>query len=163
MKSFLSTGLALLCLAGAGCESVESVMPARVRERIDGPTYRTEVVKADGRKTYEVARGVVEELGFTFQRGGPAQGRIEAISKVAIGESLSSARQLKLDMKLSPAAEGGTEVAALITEIIQDDYDRQRGLGTSTPLRDTPLYEVLFRKIRESLEGPAKPAEVAAP
>jgi hypothetical protein len=45
-----------------------------------------------------------------------------------------------------------TNVRALFTEraILEDDFSKGRGRATENSLRDTSLYEVLFRHIEEA-------------
>jgi len=50
----------------------------------------------------------------------------------------------------------GTEVRVTLTEIIEDDFNKGAGHGTESPLRDTPLYDVLFRHIGQALPAPPK-------
>jgi hypothetical protein len=134
-----------------GCSSMESVsMPSSMRERFTGPTYRTRVVEADQRKTYEAAKLALREIDFKFVRGGPAQGKLHAISSVSSSSDLRGARQLELDVKLGYAP-GGTEVGLLFSEITEDDSTTRGGMGTSAPMRDSALYEVFFRAIEQAL------------
>ena len=56
-----------------------------------------------------------------------------------------------MKVKLERALEGGTTVSVRITEIIEADSSNRAGMATETPLRDTPQYEVLFRRVGEAL------------
>jgi hypothetical protein len=44
----------------------------------------------------------------------------------------------------------GSNVRALFTEVLEDDFSKGRGRATENSLRDTSLYEVLFRHIEEA-------------
>ncbi|MFA6287974.1 MAG: hypothetical protein WC661_11375 [Opitutaceae bacterium] len=151
MKTFFAVVLAGLILALAGCGSVGTDFKTSVSEKFAGPTYRTKVVAADGRAAYEAAKQAAEKLGFRVTGGGPAQGRIEALSGLSANDSLQGARQLALKVKLSPVTAGGTELAVLLTEQVQDDFNKGAGQVTETPLRETALYEVFFRTVEQAL------------
>ena len=62
-----------------------------------------------------------------------------------------------MKIRLKPALDGGTEVRVTLEEIIEADSRRRAGQGTSTPLRDTPLYEVLFRNVQQALDSQKPP------
>lgn len=147
--------VAMLALVVSGCESFSDATSA-VRDRIaarEAPKVQT--FAAEQRATYEAVRTAATKMGYRFVRGGPAQGEFEAISRVGAGENIGSARQLSLKAKLTKNIEGGTDVAVRITEIIEADSSNRAGLATETPLRDTPQYDVFFRRVGEELGGPA--------
>jgi hypothetical protein len=151
MKTILLGMLSFFCLALAGCDTVGSDFGTGVREKFTGPVYRTQIETADARATYEAARKAFEAMEFHFVRGGAAQGRIEALSGLTATDSLKGARQLAMAIKLTPVADG-TEVAVLITEQVQDDFNKSAaGQAVETPLRDTPLYDVFFRNLAQAL------------
>ena len=150
MKTLFALVLSSLVLALAGCGSVGSDFTTNVREKFDGPTYRTKVFAADERVVYDAARQAVDKLGFRFVSGGAAQGRIQALSGLTASDSLQGARQLSMTVKLGPVA-AGTEVAVLITEQVEDDFNKGAGQATETTLRESPLYEVFYREIAQGL------------
>ena len=79
MKSFALVA-SVLCLALAGCESVRDATSS-VRETIAARTApHTHVYTADSRIVYAATRSALDEMGYRFLRGGPAQGEIDAIS-----------------------------------------------------------------------------------
>ena len=137
-----------------GCETL-SDMGDGVREKFAEhvkPVTRT--FKAEPRATYEAARVAVEKIGFRFVRGGAAQGKLEAVSRLSTSDSLRSSRQVSLSVRLNAALDGGTEVSLLFKEIIESDSSGRAGQGTESPLRDTPLYEVYFRSVQQALDAP---------
>ena len=148
---FLSLVLTALILALVGCHSVNEV-PTNVRERFTGPAYRIRVFPSEQKKVYAAARTALDKMHYKFLRGGAAQGKIEALSVIS-GDPLKGARQTSLDIKMSPDVEGGTEVSLLFSEITEDDFNKRSSLGTSTPLHDTPLYEIFFGYLQEALGG----------
>ncbi len=151
MKPFFALVLSGLVLALAGCGTAGADFKTSVREKFEGPTYHTKVVMADGRAAYDAAKQAVSTLGFRFVSGGPSQGRIEALSSLSANDSLQGARQLTMKIKLRPVATGGTEVAMLLTEQAQDDFNKGAGQVTETPLRESALYEVFFRTVEQAL------------
>jgi len=146
--------LAAIALAVSGCESGSKFQTA-FRERIS-PTFRSHVVKAEQKSAYEAARVAVKKMNFTFTSGGAAQGKLEAISALQTGEGPRAARQVSLSVKLAPAANGGTEVSAMFFEILENDFNKRDGTGTSTPMPDSPLYDVFFRHLDAALALPAE-------
>jgi len=154
VKKLITLLLVAVVLGSAGCES-GSRIPAAFRERIS-PTYRPHSVGADQKTAYEAARAALRKMNFKFTSGGAAQGKLEAISVLQPGEGPRAARQISLSVKLAPGANGGTEVSALFSEIREDEFSKREGMGTSTPMQDTPLYEVFFRYLDEALARPAE-------
>lgn len=138
--------------ACSGCESLTD----NVREKFVTPPPKTRLFAADSRATYAAARTAVEQIGFRFQRGGPAQGELEAVSGLTASDSLRSSRQVIMKVRLHAALDGGTEVTVRLTEVIETDASKTAGVGTETPLRDTPLYEVYFRSIQQALDAAKK-------
>ncbi len=151
MKTPFAVVLTGCVLALAGCGSVGADLKTSVREKFDGLTYHTKVVTADGRATYQAAKQAVGKLGFRVTGGGPAQGRIDALSVLSANDSLQGASQLSMKVKLSSVATGGTEVAMLLTEQIQDDFNKGAGQVIETPLRESALYVVFFRSVEQAL------------
>jgi hypothetical protein len=146
------SALAALC----GCDSISKAGSA-VREKIalrEQP--RTHTFKAGQRATYEAARAAVDQMGLRFVHGGPAQGKLEAVSGVSSNDSLRSARQITLKLQLKEVVEGMTEASLVLSEIIESDSRGSAGMGTGAQLNDTPLYEVFFRNVQQALDAPKK-------
>lgn len=154
MKSSTYFLIAVLALAG-GCESVSDATGA-MRERMaarDQPQVKT--YAADPRATYDAVRAAATGMGYRFIRGGPAQGEFEAISGVRSGDTIGSARQISMKVTLKPTLDGkGTEVAVRLKEIIEADSSNRAGQATETPLRDTPQYDVFFKRVGTALGVP---------
>ena len=143
-----------LAVSLTGCESMSDTTSA-VRTRMAArEAPRTRTYAAEQRATYDAVRTSATQMGYRFVRGGPAQGEFEAVSAVGSGESAGSARQLSMKVKLEQALDGGTVVQVRITEILEADSSNRAGLATETPLRDTPQYEVFFRRVGEALGLP---------
>jgi hypothetical protein len=139
----------LFCLVLSGCDSVSE----QIRAPFVAPQPKSHVFAADERATYAAAHAALDDLGFGFARGGPAQGVIEALGSVQTGgeASLNGARQLQLEAHFSPAADGGTQVDVVMHELVQSDLNQHPGMGTSTLLRDSPVYEEFFAAIGRHL------------
>jgi hypothetical protein len=117
---------------------------------------RSQVFQADQKAAYEAVKAAVDEMSFTFVRGGPATGELEAMSGVASGDEPNSSRQILMKVHLSPAGDAGTEVQVSLIETLEADSSNQPGMATETPLRDTPLYSVFFRDVQKALDAPGK-------
>jgi hypothetical protein len=158
VKHFPALLFAACALVLGACESGPR-WPTSLRERI-APTYRRQVVAAEQKPAYEAARAALEEMNFRFVSGGAAQGKLEALGALQPGGGPRSARQLSVNVRFSPAINSpaaiGTEVAILFSEILEDEFSKREGLGTKTPLQDTPLYEGFFRQLETALATPAE-------
>ena len=147
----LALGLVLIL---AGCESVSDATSA-VRERLAArEALEAKTFSAESRVAYDAVRTAATQMGYRFVRGGPAQGEFEAVSNVGAGERTGTARQLAMKVKLDRALDGGTVVSVRITEILEADSSNRAGIATETPLRDTPQYDVFFRRLQEALATP---------
>lgn len=129
-------------------------MPSNVREKFS-PTYHTHLVSADHRKAYDAAKAALKGMDFRFLSGGPSQGKLSAINGLVASNDLRSARQLMLDVKLTTVPEG-TEIAALFSEVVEDNFDKHPGMGTSMPVRESGIYDVYFQNVEAALAAPAK-------
>jgi hypothetical protein len=149
--------LLAVCLAAALLGGCNSDLQDEVRSAL-GPREapRSQVFQADQRAAYDAVKAAVGEMSFTFVRGGPAAGQLEAMSGVASGDQPNSSRQILMKVHLTPAGEAGTEVQVSLIETIEADSSRQPGMATETPLRDTPLYSVFFRDVQNALNAPEK-------
>lgn len=141
-----------MCAVLTGCESMSDATSA-VRERIaarDEP--KTMTFAAQPRPTYEAVRTAATDMGYRFVRGGPAQGEFEAISGVRPGETHGTARQITMKVSLRATLDGkGTDVAVRLKEILEADSSNRAGQATEAPLRDTPQYDVFFRRVGTAL------------
>jgi hypothetical protein len=148
LKTFLVT---IACLALAGCESLSDAT-AGARARVAGrETGRVRNYDAEPRATYDAVRTAATQMGYRFVRGGPAQGEFEALSRIGTGEQTGSSRQLAMKVRIEKSLDGGSRITVRITEIIEADSANRAGLATETPLRDTPQYDVFFRRVQEAL------------
>ena len=149
----VALGLIFAVVFLAGCESLSDATGS-VREKVAARQQpRTKVFVADPRATYAAARVASDRMGYRFLRGGAAQGELDAVSGLSSGNDLRSARQVSMKVRLHAALDGGTEVSVVLTEIIEADSSQRAGQGTSTPLIDTPQYEVFFRQVQQAIDA----------
>jgi hypothetical protein len=134
----------------AGCTS-GAKLPAVFRERIS-PTYRAHIVPVEQKAAYEAARTALKKMSYTVTGGGAAQGKLEALGAMQFGGGAGSARQISVSVKLAPAATAGsTEVSVLFSEIREDAFSKREGMGTTTPMANTPLYDVFFSHLDQAV------------
>jgi hypothetical protein len=152
VKPTLLFAVALAALGLAGCESISDATSG-VRERVSARAApQTRTFQSTQRATYDAVRSAATDMGYRFIRGGPAQGEFEAISRVGSGEIHGTARQIGMKVLLQPTLDGkGTDVTVRLTEILEADSSNRAGQATETPLRDTPQYDVFFRRIGQTL------------
>jgi len=152
MKQFAVVFLALAVLAFTGCDSMPGGSGGR-----PGPAPATSrVFQGDLRAVYDAARASLAKMDFRVTGGGPAAGRIEAVSGLSSDESLRSTRQITMSIRISDLGDGSSEVNAVLKEAIEEDSRERQGFVTQTTLRDTPYYEVFFNGLGQALAGPKK-------
>jgi hypothetical protein len=135
-----------------GCESIESVRDT-VKDRVSGVPPKTRVVEGESRQIYEAARLAMERQGFHFAGGGPAQGRLEGLTRIDGGREFGSSRQRSISIHLEPLDGGRTEVQVLLTEIVDEGSERAAGGPTETPLRESSGYDTFFAELERQLQG----------
>ena len=154
MKQNIFT-LCLLAVAWslvAGCASIESVR-STVKERIEGVPPKVRIVQGEQRQVYEAARLAIDKLGYQQVGGGPAQGRLEGLSRIGGGDDFRSSRQRSISIRLLPREGGNVEVQVLLQEIIEDNFNKLANSATETPLRDSAGYDAFFEELERQLQG----------
>jgi hypothetical protein len=145
VKPLFSGFLLAAALVLAGCDSVDSV-----RDHLEpAASPHVLVFAADEPTTFAAAKAALAQMDYKFTHGGPAEGRMEALSPINSGAG--SADQFSLAADFRPV-DGGTEVSVVMKEMIEDDSANHLGQGTETPLRDTPLYAVFFHNIQSQID-----------
>lgn len=139
--------LALVLLAG--CETSgglgERFRPAEPELRsYDFPAVRV----------HAAARIALQRMGFKITRSSESGGRLEAVNAVRADAALRGASQITVKIALEETLDGGTDMRVWMTEIVEDSFSGAGGYGTRTPLRASPLYEVLFREAEQVLGLP---------
>ncbi|HUR56628.1 MAG TPA: hypothetical protein VM029_02890 [Opitutaceae bacterium] len=146
-----AVALAFAALLLAGCESISDATHS-VRDKFTREEPRTKTFSAQPRIVYEAVRSAAGQMGYHFVRGGPAQGEFDAVSAVGQGESHRSSRQVSMKARLQGTLDrAGTDVTVSFMEIIEADSTNRGGQATEQPLRDTPQYEVFFRRVEQAL------------
>jgi hypothetical protein len=150
MKHFLAPMLILAGLAMAGCSA-----PGETYGR-PGPAPETSrTFQSDPRSVYDAALVSLAKMEFRVTKGGPAQGKIEAVSGLTERDNLRGSRQISMSIRISALGDG-SEVSAMLKEIIEEDSSDRPGFATETKLRDTPYYDVFFNGVTEALAAPKK-------
>jgi hypothetical protein len=166
LKTFLIIGACLGAILLAGCESDDSPL-ARVKEQVTGDyPARTQNFAGTPRAVYAAARQALKSMSYRFEKGGPAEGFLDAVSRPLPGDDPTAWRQIGIHAEFHASLDGkSTDVVVSMTDTIAPDNPSIAARsGTQTPLRDTPLYDVFFRAIQDALSQPdTKPAGVAAP
>jgi len=160
MKGSSARCLAFSAVLGAcllaGCDTASDIADT-VRTKLAPPQRpRTRVYAATQRAAYEAALATAKDMGYTFIRGGPAEGILEELSPIDSADTLHGSRQIALHARFEEA-DGGVQVSVGFGEILATDTERQPNFATETPLRDTPLYEVFLRGVQQGLATPPKP------
>jgi hypothetical protein len=136
----------------AGCASIESVR-STVEERIEGVPPKVRIVQEERRQVYEAARLALDKLGYQQTGGGPAQGRLEGLSRIGGGDDFRSSHQRSISIMLVSRDDGSTAVQVLLHEIVEDSYDKLTNPATETPLRDSAGYDAFFDELDRQLQG----------
>lgn len=136
----------------AGCESMESVRNS-VRDRFVSVPAKTHTVAGDVRQVYDAARIAMEKLGYEQTSGGPAQGRLEGLSRIGGGNDFRSSRQRAIAVHLQPMEGGQMLVEVLLTEIVEEGFGKVANPATETSLRDSPGYDAFFEELDRQLQG----------
>jgi len=139
----------------AGCED----MPESLRNRMPGGApARVQTFPAEPKATFAAAKTALDQMGYRMTGGGPAEGRLTAISEISAGDWPGSSHQFTLRAEFHPALDAsGTEVSVRMTEVVESDSANHQGQGTEAPLQDTPLVEAFFHAIQKNL-GPVQAA-----
>ncbi|MCC6414963.1 MAG: hypothetical protein IT582_03530 [Opitutaceae bacterium] len=144
--SLLLSGL-WLCLAG--CESMGGL-----GERFRPAEPALHNFESPLNSVYTSARQALQKMGFKITRASESSGRIDAVNGVRADATLRSSSQIEVRVALDSTLEGGTEMRVWMIEIVEDRFTQSGGYGIRSPLRASPLYEVLFRETAKVLGLP---------
>jgi hypothetical protein len=144
----------LLVLPGLfGCTTIDSVRN-KMKDRIVGVPPRVRTVESTPEKVYQAARQTMEEFGYHFTEGGPAQGRLEGFTRVSAGDSFKSARQRGIKIQLRAIDGGQVDIEVMMTEVVEEDTSRTSMPATESPVRDATAYDTFFDAIERRLKLP---------
>ena len=147
MKALLPV-IILAALITASCSA-----PGEKYGRLGPPPETTRTFQSDPRSVYDAALASLAKMEFRVTKGGPAQGKIEAVSGLAKRDNLQGTRQLYIRIEIRALGDE-SEVTAELKEAIEEDSNDRPGFTTVTPLRDTPYYSVFFDGVAEALANP---------
>lgn len=105
----------------------------------------------DRRTAYAAAVAALPKVGLQYQRGGPAQGELEAISEQTAEGNGNRRSQLVLTVRFADTLDGATEVRAWLEEYLETDARRGSGRATGAPAPDLALYEAFFKALAAEL------------
>lgn len=148
--AFLAFGVLAFC--SAGCSSItDRIRDLREKAATRGtPHVRTFAV--DRRTAYAAAVAALPKVGLQYQRGGAAQGELEAISAQSAAGNGNRRSQLVLTVRLVDTLDGGAEVRAWLEEYIETDARKLSGRATGAPAPDLALYEAFFNALEAELK-----------
>jgi hypothetical protein len=156
----------VLALATAGVGGGCSSQLANIKQQIN-PAYHTQTLAgADQRRAYDAALAALRQMGYKQTAGGPAQGRIEAISEMLAGAGATQTRrQVAVTIRITTAATAtaaGAGTAAtietLFTDIRPDAFNSREGMGSKQPLAESPLYDVFYKYLAQAAAALPSPA-----
>jgi hypothetical protein len=144
--------LGVLILSSTGCASIaDKIRDLREKTATRGtPHVRT--FSVDRRTAYAAAVAALPKVGLQYQRGGAAQGELEAMSEQAAAGNGNRRSQLVLTVRLADTLDGGTEVKAWLEEYIETDARKSSGRATGAPAPDLALYEAFFNALAAGLK-----------
>lgn len=160
LRRFWLLLLVLPCICG--CTSIDAVR-TRVKERIVGvpPTVRTVVGSMP--QVFQAARRVMVRFGYKITESGPAEGRLEGLSRVLSNDNFVSSRQRGIKIQLLKLDGGQVEIQLRMAEIIEESTNRSGMPATETPVRDPSIYDAFFDEVNRELTPPAQPAAARQP
>jgi hypothetical protein len=138
--------LAVLLSLGGGCTSMDS-MGSKMKDRIAPVPPRVRVVNGDLHQVYEAARQAMEHFDYHFTEGGPAQGRLQGLSRIEGNGGFGSSLQRSISIHMEALDGGRVEIQVKMTEIIEEDSSRSAMSATETPVRDAVAYDAFFDEV----------------
>ena len=153
MKSFALLALCAVAML-AGCDSMSS----RVQERFSTVPPHTRTFAADRRAVFNAAQLAVKNLELLLGKTSYSNGLVEAYAPIRPGDATRDARQTTMQVNLTDAAAGETEVAILVFENTEGAFP---GGVSRQALREHSLYEMYFSALQQALieNGSVKASE----
>lgn len=145
-KTFWCLLLGGLWLGLAGCESTGGLGE---RLRLVEPARRS--FESPVAPVFTSARQALQRMGFKITRASASSGRIDAVNAVRADAALRGSSQIDVKIVIESNLADGSEMQVWMTEVVEDRFTQAGGLGTRTPLRASPLYQVLFRETAKGL------------
>jgi len=112
--------LVMLCLAAllAGCESMSS----RMQDRFGDVPPHVRTFAAARKDVFEAAQRAVKDVGLLQGRTSLAAGRIDAYAPIRSGDATRDTHQNTLDIRLTETDTGDTQVALLVWEHSEGNF-----------------------------------------
>lgn len=125
-----------------------------------GPPPEVRIFEHDQPRVYEAALEAIEESGFSLQKGGAAQGRIEAVSPISTETASGRPRQDILRMAFRRTRLDQTEVSAWLTSVKEERIGQDPSLRMGVRTHTAQSADVIFRRMEAILEdGPEENAQ----
>jgi hypothetical protein len=142
----------MLAFSVGGCSAVTAKIRDLREQAATRGTPHVRTFATDRRTAYAAAVAALPKVGLQFQRGGAAQGELEAISEQAAEGNGNRRSQLVLTVRFTNTLDGTTEVRAWLEEFVETDFRKSSGRATGAPLPDHALYEAFLRSLAEGLK-----------
>jgi len=140
----LATILGFVAVLLAGCES----MSTRVQARFTPVPPHTKVFAADEKAVYYAAQTAVKKVGLMLGHSSIARWSIDGYAPSRSGDATSDTRQTTIEIRLTEANDGQTQVALLVWDHTEGRFP---GGVSEQALRDHSLYETYFAALQEVL------------
>ncbi len=139
--AFATLGVAVLL---AGCASMSS----RMHDRFSPVPPHTRIFGAEPKVVYEAGQQALKNLSLLVGRKSLAEGRIEGYAPIRPGDATSDTRQTTIEILLSEAVPGQTQVALLVWDRTEGSFP---GGVSEQALREHSLYEMYFAALQQVL------------
>lgn len=149
----LFVGMGLM-LAVPGCGTSGQDYTAGLREKVQGPDYRTTLLEDRQQgEVFTAAVAALENMGFRVTRSRAAAGVIEGMSGLRSDDALIGSHQRAVYVRLRQNLDA-VRVEVRFTEIVEESFAKGPGRATENTLRDTPLHEVFLREVGKPPASP---------
>jgi len=153
----LVAGLAAGLILMTGCGTTGQDYSAGLREVVQGPEYRTEMLlNREQAAVHAAAVVAVERMGFRVTRAGTARGIVEGVSGLRGDDHHAGSRQRAVYVRVRQNLDD-VRVEVRFTVIVEDSFAKGPGRATETTLRDTPLYEAFLEHLDASMSAGSEP------
>ena len=150
--SLIFGALATLAFFSAGGSSVtDKIRDLREKAATRG-TPHVRLFAVDRRAAYAAAVAALPKVGLQYQRGGAAQGELEAITEQSAEGNGNRRSQLVLTVRFADTLDGSSEVRVWLEEYLETDPGKSSGRATGAPAPDLALYEAFFNALAAGLK-----------
>ena len=135
-----------------GCTSVTDKISNLREKAATRGTPHVRLFAVDRRTAYAAALAALPKVGLQYQRGGAAQGELEAITEQTAEGNGNRRSQLVMTVRLADTLDGTSEVRVWLEEYLETDARKSSGRATGTTVPDAALYEAFFRALEAGLK-----------